>query len=179
MLKKVLALLSIFIIVFSLSVTSFAHSGGTDSKGGHYNGSSYHYHHGYPAHQHTNGHCPYDFDDKTNYNSSSSSKTNFNNSKDYSGIVLGLTFVSWAPISWSYIHYKENKNAFRFWFSLLILCMVALIYFISKNPSLITIPLYTYLGLGSLIGFCCLCPKKPRLAAAIAIVVIVLMIIYS
>ena len=39
-----------------------AHSGGTDSKGGHYNRSTgeYHYHHGYSAHQHPNGVCPYE-----------------------------------------------------------------------------------------------------------------------
>lgn len=38
-----------------------AHSGDTDSSGGHYNHSTgeYHYHHGYPAHQHIDGVCPY------------------------------------------------------------------------------------------------------------------------
>lgn len=49
-------------ILISLSnLTVFAHSGGTDSAGGHYNRSTgeYHYHHGYPAHQHPNGVCPY------------------------------------------------------------------------------------------------------------------------
>ena len=57
-----------------LSLVSFyvsAHSGGTDANGGHYQGSSYHYHHGYPAHQHTNGECPYDFVDNTKGNSGS------------------------------------------------------------------------------------------------------------
>jgi hypothetical protein len=39
----------------------------TDGNGGHYNSSTgeYHYHHGYPAHSHTNGVCPYEYDDKT------------------------------------------------------------------------------------------------------------------
>lgn len=39
-----------------------AHSGNTDAQGGHYNHSTneYHYHHGYPAHQHKNGRCPYE-----------------------------------------------------------------------------------------------------------------------
>jgi hypothetical protein len=43
------------------STIVFAHSGGTDSKGGHYDhiNGGYHYHHGYPAHQHPNGECPY------------------------------------------------------------------------------------------------------------------------
>lgn len=44
-----------------------AHSGRTDANGGHYNRATgeYHYHHGYPAHQHTDGICPYEFDDRT------------------------------------------------------------------------------------------------------------------
>lgn len=39
-----------------------AHSGRTDAQGGHYDRSTgeYHYHHGYPAHQHPNGVCPYE-----------------------------------------------------------------------------------------------------------------------
>lgn len=43
-----------------------AHSGRTDSQGGHRDNKnksglgSYHYHHGYPAHLHTNGVCPYE-----------------------------------------------------------------------------------------------------------------------
>lgn len=50
------------------------HTGGTDSNGGHWNHSTgeYHYHHGYPEHQHTNGVCPYDFVDKSGQNSGSS-----------------------------------------------------------------------------------------------------------
>ena len=36
--------------------------------GGHYDTTTgtYHYHHGYPAHQHTNGICPYDYDSLQN-----------------------------------------------------------------------------------------------------------------
>ena len=45
-------------------IHSSAHSGGTDANGGHYKNGEYHYHHGYPAHQHVNGKCPYDFDDR-------------------------------------------------------------------------------------------------------------------
>lgn len=70
-------ILLIIFLIFNLTITAFAHSGRTDSSGGHYDSStgSYHYHHGYPAHQHTNGECPYDFDDKT------SSATDLNNEK--------------------------------------------------------------------------------------------------
>ena len=47
----------VFLILFS---SVFAHSGGTDSKGGHHDriNGGYHYHHGKPAHSHQNG-CPY------------------------------------------------------------------------------------------------------------------------
>lgn len=68
----------VLLLLISFSVSVFAHPGRTDSRGGHYDRSTgiYHYHHGYPAHQHTDGVCPYDFDDKTNHSSSGSgSKT--------------------------------------------------------------------------------------------------------
>ncbi len=48
------------------SLFATAHSGGTDASGGHhdYHNKSglgpYHYHHGYPAHLHENGICPYE-----------------------------------------------------------------------------------------------------------------------
>lgn len=56
-----------FILVF-LFTTSFAtaHRGRTDAQGGHYDKNnesglgSYHYHHGYSAHLHENGVCPYE-----------------------------------------------------------------------------------------------------------------------
>ncbi len=53
---------------------ALAHGGSTDENGGHYDRSTgeYHYHHGYPAHLHTNGVCPYNFDDKTGQNSGGS-----------------------------------------------------------------------------------------------------------
>lgn len=59
-----LILMSIVIIILGSCVAVFAHPGKTDSNGGHFDRSTgeYHYHHGYPAHQHENGTCPYDFD---------------------------------------------------------------------------------------------------------------------
>lgn len=59
----------------------YAHPGNTDADGGHwdYDAGEYHYHHGYPAHDHydANGDgfvdCPYDFDDQTGVNSGSPS----------------------------------------------------------------------------------------------------------
>lgn len=62
--KTSLILISIVIIISGSCVAVFAHPGKTDSDGGHFDRSTgeYHYHHGYPAHQHENGTRPYDFD---------------------------------------------------------------------------------------------------------------------
>lgn len=56
------ALFLLTVILALAIVPAYAHSGRTDGKGGHYNRSTgeYHYHHGYPAHSHTNGICPYE-----------------------------------------------------------------------------------------------------------------------
>lgn len=63
MLKKIL----IFIAVLTLLCANvYAHSGRTDGAGGHNSPSGYHYHHGYSAHQHPDGICPYD-DRYSNY----------------------------------------------------------------------------------------------------------------
>lgn len=68
--KKVL---SVIICIVLCIVIASAHPGDTDANGGHYDHSAgeYHYHHGYPAHQHTGGTCPYDYDDRTGQNSGS------------------------------------------------------------------------------------------------------------
>ena len=51
----------LIVIIFTTNISVYAHSGGTDSSGGHYDSESgsYHYHHGYSAHQHHGGKCPY------------------------------------------------------------------------------------------------------------------------
>lgn len=77
--KRLLAFLLAFLLL--LSPTVLAHSGKTDANGGHYDRSTgeYHYHHGYPAHQHYDmdgdgvADCPYDFDDQTDHSSRSDS----------------------------------------------------------------------------------------------------------
>lgn len=54
-------------------ICAYAHPGRTDSNGGHHvKGGGYHYHHGYPAHQHDDGICPYNYDDQTGRSSGSS-----------------------------------------------------------------------------------------------------------
>ena len=72
--KKVCSVILLTLLMLSTFITVSAHSGRTDGSGGHYDSSAgeYHYHHGHPAHQHTNGECPYDYDDDTNRHGKSS-----------------------------------------------------------------------------------------------------------
>ena len=80
--------LAILVFLFFMIVPATAHPGRTDANGGHYDRSTgeYHYHHGYPAHQHTGGVCPYAYDDKTGQNSgSSSSGSSYKSSSESSG----------------------------------------------------------------------------------------------
>lgn len=100
--KKFIILTTIIVLILSFSVVSFAHSGRTDSNGGHMNHSTgeYHYHHGKPAHQHSNGRCPYDDDSvETNYSSvvntpSSISHTNSDDDDDKPFGFVGTILIS-------------------------------------------------------------------------------------
>ena len=67
--KKLFALILCVVVALSVPVAVFAHPGRTDEYGGHYDWKTgeYHYHHGYPAHQHIDGYCPYDYDDQTDH----------------------------------------------------------------------------------------------------------------
>lgn len=62
--KTFVVLLLCFLLLISFALPVYSHSGRTDSQGGHTNHSTgdYHFHHGYPEHEHKNGHCPYDED---------------------------------------------------------------------------------------------------------------------
>lgn len=64
--ERIITILCIVLLIVSSVGTAFAHSGRTDSSGGHKDNKnksglgSYHYHcGGYPAHLHKNGYCPY------------------------------------------------------------------------------------------------------------------------
>lgn len=64
--RNLATIFTLILLVFSTVITAFAHSGRTDSSGGHKDNKnksglgSYHYHcGGYPAHLHKNGYCPY------------------------------------------------------------------------------------------------------------------------
>ena len=81
--KKIVTVILIFVFSILICNITFAHSGRTDSNGGHKDNKnksglgSYHYHcGGHPAHLHTNGVCPYSSSSsKTTYKSSSSSSS--------------------------------------------------------------------------------------------------------
>ena len=115
-------LIFIFVIAAASSVLAFAHPGNTDSKGGHTDSSTgeYHYHHGYPAHQHTGGVCPYDFDDQTGRNSGTSSTKEANQkpaiSKEVAEVKEVPSWVYWVyailggVIIWL-IFVVRNRNA--------------------------------------------------------------------
>ena len=65
--KKSICILLLSIFILTLSVTASAHSGRTDAYGGHNDNinGGYHYHHGYPAHDHPGGVCPYESESST------------------------------------------------------------------------------------------------------------------
>lgn len=76
--KKIMSMLLCIVLMFLFSLNTMAHSGRTDSSGGHHDYKnksglgSYHYHHGYSAHLHPDGICPYAPKDKitvSGYNS--------------------------------------------------------------------------------------------------------------
>lgn len=80
--KKIIVMFLIIITVIFVEIEGFAHSGRTDSNGGHKDNKnksglgSYHYHcGGHPAHLHTNGICPYSSSSSSSVSSKSSSST--------------------------------------------------------------------------------------------------------
>lgn len=64
-LKKFVSTVIVVTLIAVCPLATFAHSGRTDSSGGHRDNKnasglgSYHYHHGYGPHLHTGGVCPY------------------------------------------------------------------------------------------------------------------------
>lgn len=76
---KILLIVCFAILISESSIQ--AHPGRTDSNGGHHVRATgeYHYHHGYSAHQHPNGVCPY--------------RTTNNSSNDSDRIII-IVFIS-------------------------------------------------------------------------------------
>lgn len=86
-LKKSAVLSILSVLLITLIIPVFAHPGSLDWEGGHYdrNTGEYPYHHGYSAHQHENGECPYDFKDNIDddYTPKSNSLSNRKNNKSF------------------------------------------------------------------------------------------------
>lgn len=102
--KKILLTLLIIITSTFIGINSYAHSGRTDSSGGHKDNKnksglgSYHYHcGGHPAHLHTNGVCPYSTSSSSSKSSTSSSSSSKSSSSSSSTSATSLNTKSTAP----------------------------------------------------------------------------------
>lgn len=120
---RLLKVLIAIALCLSLSVVVYAHSGRTDSQGGHMNHSTgeYHYHHGFSAHQHYDKDgdgildCPYDFNDKTGSSSSSGKPS----SKTPSKSTVKAESSTPKPAN-----SKKNSNLYEIWEFLMILVYI-------------------------------------------------------
>ena len=113
---KIVSILLIALSVTSIGINSYAHSGRTDSSGGHKDNKnksglgSYHYHcGGNPAHLHTNGVCPYSSSSSLSKSStsSSSSSSKSNTSKSQSSSTQTTTTVP-STVAVTGIQINEN-----------------------------------------------------------------------
>ena len=102
--KKLISIFLVILTIISIGVNAYAHSGKTDSNGGHRDNEnksglgSYHYHcGGNPAHLHTNGVCPY---------SSSSSSSESNDSSSSSNVTTTAT----VPATVGVMDIRINEN---------------------------------------------------------------------
>lgn len=97
----ILCILCIMLCIIAFPLVSYAHSGGTDSNGGHYNHSTggYHYHHGYSAHSHYDidgdgrKDCPYEFKGTSKPNSNSSTNSSSSTAKKDKPIIIKILYV--------------------------------------------------------------------------------------
>lgn len=116
---KIISILLIALIIILIGINADAHSGRTDSSGGHKDNKnksglgSYHYHcGGYQAHLHTNGVCPYSSNSssgKSSTPSSSSSKSSSNTSSSSSSKATTNTVP--ATIDVTGIQINESINS--------------------------------------------------------------------
>lgn len=106
------------VLVLSLALSSFAfaHPGGTNGDGGHMDRSTgkYHYHHGYPAHDHENGVCPYDFKDKTGDSSGQSSGSSGGTSAIYYRSTSNVNMRSSASSSSSILQTIPEGSTLKY-----------------------------------------------------------------
>ena len=110
-LKTALIILLILCIAF-MPIVAFAHSGRTDSSGGHHDNKnksglgSYHYHcGGHPAHLHPNGVCPYATTVSTSSASSSATKTTTDPNAKTATITAGAVKINGNSIDNAKLEY--------------------------------------------------------------------------
>ena len=118
----------VLLLLFILPVSALAHPGGTDANGGHYDGSEYHYHHGYPAHQHTNGVCPYDSSVSGGSSGQTASAKSSNASDSYDLLIVLICLVCALPsvlIVMSIVFRRKRFSPYIFFFSALAWAPVA------------------------------------------------------
>ena len=119
---KILAILLIVLSLISIQISTYAHSGRTDSSGGHKDNKnksglgSYHYHcGGHPAHLHTNGVCPYSSSSSSNKSStstssSSSSKSSSSTSSSTSSSSSNKTTNTTKPVTIDVTKIQINED---------------------------------------------------------------------
>ncbi len=106
--KKFFIAIICFVLIFNFTITTLAHGGNTDSNGGHNDNvnGGYHYHHGYPAHDHPDGKCPF----VTNTIVNSTDSDNESTASDFTTIIIAgsiaAVFLILAIIS------KKTQDSF-------------------------------------------------------------------
>ena len=109
-LRRVFLLVLTILLLGQLFLPAFAHSGRTDAYGGHYGDGGYHYHHGYTAHQHPNGTCPYNFDDQIDH---SNNDTDYNSSSTDDRKIWDPNAKQWVNVDEYESKKEDNKTRFR------------------------------------------------------------------
>ena len=112
--KKIISILLIILSIISIGVNVYAHSGRTDSSGGHKDNNnksglgSYHYHcGGHPAHLHTNGICPYSSSSSASRSSTSSSSSS--STKTTSTVPTAIAVID-IKINENVTNMEEGEN---------------------------------------------------------------------
>ena len=114
--KKIISILLIILSIISIGANAYAHSGRTDSNGGHKDNKNasglgnYHYHcGGHPAHLHTNGVCPYSSSSSSSKSSTSSSSSS-SKSDTSSPSSQSIKTTSTMPTTIAVTDIKINEN---------------------------------------------------------------------
>ena len=112
--KKIISILLIILSIISIGVNVYAHSGRTDSSGGHKDNNnksglgSYHYHcGGHPAHLHTNGICPYSSSSSASKSSTSSSSSSSTKTASTVPTAIAVTDIK---INENVTNMEEGEN---------------------------------------------------------------------